>query len=147
MTQEQNISPSIASGVRQWLIIGALLCMCSVLIGAFAAHGLKTILSAYALDIVQTGATYQMYHGGAIILSALLCAIDNRYYRAIKKANIAFFLGCIFFSGSLYILALAGIKAVAFLTPIGGVCFIAGWLLFVWSLVKAPHHSVNSNTK
>jgi uncharacterized membrane protein YgdD (TMEM256/DUF423 family) len=117
--------------VKIGFMMGALLCMLSVLIGAFAAHGLKAIITPYQLDIVQTGAKYQMYHGFALLISSLVMAsIANT--QALVKANIAFIAGSILFSGSLYMLALTQIKPFAYLTPIGGICFIVGWSILAW---------------
>lgn len=121
--------------VKSGFIIGALLCMFSVIIGAFAAHGLKVVLTPYQLDIVQTGAKYQMYHGLAVLISSLVMLVTQNM-NALVKANVAFISGSILFSGSLYLLALTPIKQFAYLTPIGGICFIVGWCIFVWVFVK-----------
>ena len=134
---DENRSLSLPLGVKSSLIAGALLCLTSVLIGAFAAHGLKQILTPYQLDIVQTGAKYQMYHGLAMLICALLM-LNLVQNSLLAKANVAFFMGCILFSGSLYVLALTQMKAVAIVTPFGGLLFIVGWCLFLWAILKSP---------
>ncbi|MFT5281422.1 MAG: uncharacterized membrane protein YgdD (TMEM256/DUF423 family) [Yoonia sp.] len=129
---------------KTWLVIGALLCMFSVIIGAFAAHGLKSLLSEYQLDIVQTGARYQMYHGLAMLICSIMCISSGQCHSLFKKTNIAFLMGSVLFSGSLYLLALTQIKTFAFLTPVGGLFLIIGWCLFILALLKSPPH-IKSN--
>jgi uncharacterized membrane protein YgdD (TMEM256/DUF423 family) len=114
---------------RTWLGIAAINGALAVLAGAFAAHGLKAHLRPDALSIFETGARYHMYHALAIGLAALVPA---------RPAAIAFLAGIILFSGSLYILALTGSIAMALITPIGGICFVAGWLLLAWRSFKGP---------
>lgn len=97
--------------------------------GAFAAHGLKARLSADMLSVFETGARYQMYHALAMALAALIPS---------PRAAIGFLAGIILFSGSLYLLALTGIAVLGAITPIGGLCFIAGWALLAWGAFKGP---------
>ena len=114
---------------RNWLGIAAINGGLAVLAGAFAAHGLKARLSADALSVFETGARYQMYHALAMALAALISA---------RRVAIAFLAGIILFSGSLYLLALTGITILGAITPIGGLCFIAGWALLAWRAFKGP---------
>ena len=97
-----------------------------VILGAFGAHGLRDRLSAEAMAIYHTGANYQGYHALALfILGALgLRTSDGTWYR---RAGTCFILGTLVFSGSLYLLALTGVKWLGAITPIGGVLFILGW--------------------
>jgi uncharacterized membrane protein YgdD (TMEM256/DUF423 family) len=132
------------NAIKVWLVIGALLCMFSVIIGAFAAHGLKTLLSEDQLGIVQTGAKYQMYHGLAMLICSIVFIVSGQCLNLYKKVNIALFVGSVLFSGSLYLFALTEIKVFAFLTPVGGLCFIIGWCLFIWALLKSTPH-IKSN--
>lgn len=121
---------------RIWLVIGSLLCAFSVAMGAFAAHALKASLDTYQLSIVETGARYQMYHGFAILITATLGIIfyqnKSSYQRSfpIHIINTLFLVGVTLFSGSLYLLALFSLKWVVYMTPLGGVCFIIGWVIF-----------------
>jgi uncharacterized membrane protein YgdD (TMEM256/DUF423 family) len=111
-----------------WLIISAVSGFTAVAIGAFGAHGLREKLSPEMLEVYKTGVLYQFIH--TIVLLTL--SLTN-----IIKSNIAsmFFLaGIVFFSFSLYIYSTSGIKFFAMVTPIGGICFLIGWL---WIIVEA----------
>lgn len=115
----------------KWSTFGAVLGCTSVAMGSFAAHGLKGRLSDYQLGIVETAAKYQMYHALAILLVAIFIFILGKKVRVEKGLNAVcycLFLGTILFSGSLYLLAFTGLTWFAFITPIGGVFFIVGWL-------------------
>jgi uncharacterized membrane protein YgdD (TMEM256/DUF423 family) len=114
---------------RSWLGIAAINGGLAVMAGAFAAHGLKAHLSADSLAVFETGARYQMYHALAMALAALIPA---------RQAAIAFLGGIVLFSGSLYLLALTGTTIWGAITPIGGLCFIAGWALLAWRAFKGP---------
>lgn len=113
---------------------GAVLAGVSVAIGAFAAHGLKGELTVYALEIVETGARYQMYHALAAILAGLLVSKVNAL--PARLAGWAFVLGSLIFSSSLYLLAVTNIKWLGAITPIGGTLFILGWGLLFYAALK-----------
>lgn len=104
----------------------------SVMLGAFAAHGLKQIANDYTVSIFETGVRYQFYHVFALALAAILYKTYSN--KLIHYSGILFLLGVFFFSGSLYVLTYKiifnvwGLDWVVFLTPIGGVFFIGGWL-------------------
>lgn len=107
-------------------IFGAL----GVAAGAFGAHGLEDRLDARALDIWQTAVEYEMYHALALLGTAWVA--DQVTSTAATVAGICFIVGTLIFSGTLYILALSGIRWLGAITPIGGVSLIAGWIaLFV----------------
>ena len=114
---------------RTWLGIAAINGALAVMAGAFAAHGLKARLSADALAVFETGARYHMYHALAIALAGLVAA---------RRAAIAFLAGIVLFSGSLYLLALTGVTLLGAVTPVGGLCFIAGWALLAWAAFRGP---------
>jgi uncharacterized membrane protein YgdD (TMEM256/DUF423 family) len=116
------------------LSCAAISAMFAVVLGAFAAHGLKSKLSETLLNTFQTGVQYQMYHSLALILLVIL-------YRQMPQALLVYsagfmFAGIILFSGSLYMLALTQIKWFGPITPIGGVCFIVGWALLAAAALK-----------
>jgi len=114
-----------------WWRIGAILCGLSVALGAFGAHGLQKFLDdPHRIAVWETAARYQMYHGLAILLLA------TRFEGVTRPARW-FLAGIAIFSGSLYALALSGVKILGAITPIGGVCFLIGWSLLVWD---APKH-------
>ena len=112
---------------RIFLAIAASLGGISVILGAFASHGLKDQLSDRALEIWETGTRYQMYHALALILVALLLSRFDDGSTPLTIAGFAFIAGTIFFSGSLYALSLSGIKILGAIAPIGGAAFITGW--------------------
>ena len=112
---------------RIFLAIASLLAGTSVILGAFASHGLKGKLSESALAIWETGTKYQMYHALALILIAILLERSPNFLPLII-AGYAFIAGIAIFSGSLYVLSLSGIKWLGAITPLGGVAFIAGWI-------------------
>jgi len=114
---------------RMWLGIAAINGGLAVMAGAFAAHGLKAHLGADALAVFETGARYHMYHALAMAAAALVAA---------RSAAIAFLAGILLFSGSLYLLALTGITMLGAVTPLGGLCFIAGWGLLAWGAFRDP---------
>ena len=112
---------------RIFLAIASALGGISVILGAFATHGLKDKLSERALEIWETGTKYQMYHALALILVALLLSRLSTESTALVVAGYAFIVGILLFSGSLYALSLSGIKWLGAITPLGGVAFIIGW--------------------
>ena len=112
-------TPSTAIGLP-WLGTGALFAALGVAAGAFGAHGLRAMLAEPLLLIYETAVRYQMYH--ALALVALGALAGHLPPRAITV------------SGSLYLLVLTGTRPLGILTPIGGSCFIAGWL---WLAVSA----------
>ena len=123
---------------KKLLITATILGVLSVILGAFAAHGLKELISEEAMKTFETGVKYQMYH--AIML---LFVGSTSYLKATQKKVILYLviIGVIFFSGSIYGLATNAItafnfKAIALITPIGGLFLIASWLVMSVSFLK-----------
>ena len=114
------------------LIIASFLALLAVVLGAFGAHALKELLSVEELSSFETGVRYQMYH--AIVL-LFINGFDQ--FTTSQKNNITYFFvaGILLFSGSIYILHLTSISAnsIWFLTPLGGVAFILGWIRMIGS--------------
>ncbi len=108
------------------LRLGAVLGFLSVACGAFAAHGLKEHLDERGLALFETAARYQMYHALALVAVGLL-ARGSRSGRALCVAGWSFLAGILLFSGSLYALALSGVRWLGAITPFGGVLFLVGW--------------------
>jgi len=104
---------------------GAIHGFLAVVAGAFGAHGLQNILSEAALHTWQTAVTYHLAHALALVMVGLL--EEQRRVR-LNVVHYAFGIGILLFSGSLYALALSGIKVLGIITPFGGVAFLAGWL-------------------
>lgn len=106
--------------------IAAALCFLAVGLGAFGAHALKDILSAHAMtDVWNKAVLYHFIHAIALLLLALTMASQ-------RGAWWFFFAGIILFSGSLYLMALTNMRWLGAITPLGGLCFLAGW---AWLLI------------
>ena len=119
--------------------------MLAVMIGAFAAHGLKAVLDAYSLGLIETAARYQMYHAIALLIVAVISTVPRFSRRWLKLAAIAFILGIVLFSGSLYLLAISNIRWLGAITPLGGVAFISGWLALIVGALKYPAQTSEIN--
>jgi len=105
--------------------LAAALCFLAVALGAFGAHALKTTLQANGTtEVWKTAVLYHFIHAIALLILATLSA-------ASRAAAGLFMGGIIFFSGSLYLLALTNLKWLGPITPLGGLCFLAGWLVLV----------------
>lgn len=115
---------------KLWIIISAISGFTAVAIGAFGAHGLKEKLSVEMLEVYKTGVLYQLIHSGVLLALSL-----NTLIKA-KLPPIFFLLGIILFSFSLYIYSTSGIRFFAMITPVGGFCFLIGWLLIVYEAIK-----------
>ncbi len=112
-----------------WLGLAAFYGFSGVAMGAFAAHALKTRLDAYALGIMQTATQYQLLH--AVLMVAILLGTEQWQHGPGRHAVICLAIGIPLFSGSLYALALTGIKGLGAITPLGGVLFLAAWTLLL----------------
>lgn len=113
--------------VKIWLLIAAFNGALAVGFGAFASHGLAGRLDAHALSLFETGARYHMYHALAMGLAAL--AMQGSAVRTARWSAAFFLAGILLFSGSLYALAVTGEAVFGFVTPLGGMSFLAGWVL------------------
>lgn len=121
---------------RTYIIIAALLLMTGVGAGAFGAHGLKAHVSEELLGTWQTAVLYQLTHALGLLA---LCGLKAHLARRLAAVGGLFLLaGVIIFSGSLYALVLSGIRVLGAITPIGGVCFLIGWLLVALAAWRAP---------
>lgn len=114
---------------RLFFGLGALSAFISVAAGAFGAHALRQRLEPDQLAVFETGARYQMYH--ALALLAVAWAATRWPGTLMTWAGWLFVLGTVLFSGSLYVLALSGIRWLGAITPLGGLAFLAGWLCLV----------------
>jgi len=115
-----------------WLALGGINAFVAVAAGAFGAHGLKPRLSSELLAVFETGARYQMYHALGLLAVALVLGQG----RSASAAGWAMLAGIVLFSGSLYALALTGIRAFGAITPLGGLCFLTGWAILVWAALR-----------
>ena len=120
--------------MRAILIFAALSGVFAVALGAFGAHGLKAVLSQTMLKTFETGVRYQFFHTLAIFtMPALISYAEEKW---LKRAMIAFAVGIILFSGSLYLLSTLSWVFLGPVTPLGGLCFILGWGLVATGLIK-----------
>ena len=118
--------------IKLFLLTGSFFCMLSVMLGAFAAHGLKSRLTEYSLGVFKTAAEYQMVHGLALIAVAILI----KWGINLTVGGGFFIAGTLLFSGSLYLLALSGMKWLGPITPLGGLCFIIGWVVILVQVAR-----------
>lgn len=125
---------------RQVLSTAAFIGAFSVAAGAFGAHGLKKIFSQEILQTFETAVRYEFYHVFALLVTGLL--LLNRDEKLLRWAALLFIAGILLFSGSLYLLCVVKWKEMAdwywlgAITPFGGVCFIAGWLMLMVGIGK-----------
>lgn len=113
---------------KNYLMIAALSGFLAVALGAFGAHGLKQRLSVDLLAVYQTGVQYHFYHTFALLVVGLLL-LQMPGNGALRWSGILFIVGIVIFSGSLYVLSLTGVRWLGAITPLGGVAFLAAWLL------------------
>jgi len=112
---------------KNWMVVGCILAGLGVAAGAFGTHALQGAVSGELLVIYATAARYQMIHAVALLFVGL--AADQWPDRRWDIAGWLFTFGTIVFSGSLYVLALTGSRWLGAITPIGGACFLGGWLV------------------
>ena len=120
----------------QWLLrTGAVLALLGVLLGAFGAHALRAQLGADMLAVYQTGVQYHLIHALGIVVIAILAATQPKW-RRLHLAGWLMAAGVVLFSGSLYLLAITGVRTFGAITPLGGLCFIAAWGLLAIAPVR-----------
>jgi uncharacterized membrane protein YgdD (TMEM256/DUF423 family) len=119
-----------------FIALGASLGGLSVLIGAFAAHSLRAVLSPSALTLVETGARYQMYHALALFGVGLLSFWYEEPNLLLMIAGSCFVIGVLLFSGSLYGLSLGNAAWLGPVTPVGGLLLMGGWCLLAIAALK-----------
>jgi len=115
---------------KMWVVTGGIAGFVGVALGAFGAHGLKDIISQEMLEIYKTGVFYQLIHAVAILTIGL-------FSKEKLLISASFFLiGIILFSCSLFAYSLTQIKVLTFITPLGGISFLIGWLLIILNGIK-----------
>jgi len=121
--------------VAGWFATGSVFCGLGVILGAFGAHGLRARLSPEMLVVFETGVRYHLIH--ALGLLAVAWAASRWPGSYVSIAGYLFVAGIFIFSGSLYVLAITGIRWLGAITPIGGVCLIVGWGLLAVGVLRA----------
>lgn len=119
---------------RVWLLAGAVYGLLGVAFGAFGAHALRERLAPDLQQIYRTAVEYQFYHALALLALGLWAGI--RPAPLLDWAGGCMALGVLLFSGSLYALSLSGVRALGMITPIGGLLFLAGWGLMIWTALR-----------
>jgi uncharacterized membrane protein YgdD (TMEM256/DUF423 family) len=117
--------------MRMFVILGSFNMLLAVALGAFGAHGLKSRVSAEMLAVWQTAVLYHLVHGLGLLLVGLLAL-----HLPVRMAGWTLQGGIVLFSGSLYLMVLTGIRPLGMVTPLGGVAFLAGWLLLALAALK-----------
>jgi uncharacterized membrane protein YgdD (TMEM256/DUF423 family) len=120
---------------KTFAMLGALSAAISVGAGAFGAHALRARLEPRQLEVFETAARYQMYHALALLVVAW--AATRWPGSLVNSSGWLFLAGTLLFSGSLYAMTFTGIRALGAITPIGGVCFIAGWLCLALAATRS----------
>ncbi|WP_410769814.1 DUF423 domain-containing protein [Fontibacillus sp. BL9] len=120
---------------RKYAGTGAFVMLTAVALGAFGAHVLEPQIGEKAVGTFETGVHYHMIHGIGMLLAAFASGLGGDRKRLLW-VNRLFLLGIILFSGSLYLLAVTGWKWFGPITPLGGVSFIAGWLMFALAMLR-----------
>lgn len=120
---------------RLFFTIGSVSAFLGVALGAFAAHGLKSRLSAEMFAIFEVGVRYQMYHALGLLAVAWAC---SRWPGNLTHwSGWLFVAGIVIFSGSLYVLSLTGVRGIGAITPLGGLAFLAGWLCLAVAALRS----------
>ena len=117
-----------------WSAIGAVLLALAVILGAFGAHGLQNRLDDYSRGVYEKAVLYHFLHAMGILVVAVLGRTGTFPEAGVDTVCWFLFAGILLFSGSLYLLAVTGTRALGMVTPFGGLAFIIGWLLLAWRL-------------
>jgi uncharacterized membrane protein YgdD (TMEM256/DUF423 family) len=125
---------------RTWIMVAALLGALGVALGAFGAHILRAILPLQAMTIFETAVRYHLLHTLALLGTGLLMAQFPGLIPALRRVAWLFLLGILLFSGSLYVLSMSDLYWMGFVTPIGGLAWVAAWLGLAWTFwrVRRP---------
>ncbi len=122
--------------IKQFLVLSAIGMFLGVALGAFGAHALREKLSTEMLNVWNTAVLYHMLHSlGLAIVAIVYKSYGGPHW--FSWAGWFLIFGVLFFSGSLYIMAITGIRWLGAITPLGGLSLLAGWGFFAWALFKA----------
>ena len=113
-----------------WPATAAIALALAVMLGAFGAHGLRNRLDAYSLGIWEKAVFYHFIHALGLLIVPLVAPAGA------SRVSWLLLAGILIFSGSLYLLAITGVRTLGAITPIGGLSFIAAWLLLAWQLTR-----------
>ena len=123
------------STAKLFLVFGAATAMLAVILGAFGAHALRAKVPADLLAVYNTGVQYHFWHALGLLAIGLV-ALHLRDSALLAWAGWLMLAGIVLFSGSLYVLAVTGVRWLGAVTPFGGTEFFAAWALFAWAVVR-----------
>jgi len=126
----------VLPAARLFIALGSVNAALAVIFGAFGAHALKTRISPEMLSVYHTGSQYHFYHALGMLLVGLL-ANQMQNEGALQLSGFLMLAGIVLFSGSLYLLAVTGVTWLGAITPLGGVAFIAAWIVLAIAAVRA----------
>ncbi|MGF1548352.1 MAG: DUF423 domain-containing protein [Thiotrichales bacterium] len=121
---------------KPFILLGATSAALAVALGAFGAHALRATLDERARAVYQTAVDYHFIHALALLLIGVLLHTGAAPLEA-RWSGVLLAFGTLLFCGSLYVLAITGIKWLGMITPLGGLAFIAGWIWLAWAVFKA----------
>lgn len=121
---------------RLFVALGAINAALAVILGAFGAHALRARISPEMLSVYHTGSQYHFYHAlGLLLVGVLASQFQND--RALQISGFLMLAGIVLFCGSLYLLAVSGVTWLGAITPLGGVAFIAAWVVLAVAALRA----------
>jgi uncharacterized membrane protein YgdD (TMEM256/DUF423 family) len=131
-----HLEYSMNANAQQLVSAGAILAFLGVALGAFGAHALKVKLAADMLAVYQTAVQYHLWHALGVVLIGIIAQLLPAS-KWVPIAGWTMVAGIVIFSGSLYALAITGIRVLGAVTPIGGVALLVAWLLLAYGAIKA----------
>jgi uncharacterized membrane protein YgdD (TMEM256/DUF423 family) len=120
-----------------WAAIGSIFMGLAVMLGAFGAHGLKDRLSEYSMSVYEKAVFYHFVHALGLLIVALLAKASVISWTGANRVGWLLSVGIMIFSGSLYALAISGVKVLGAITPLGGIAFIAAWAVLAYEAIRA----------
>jgi uncharacterized membrane protein YgdD (TMEM256/DUF423 family) len=120
-----------------WSAVGAILLAVAVMLGAFGAHGLRGRLDDYSMNVFERAVFYQFIHALGILIVSILPRVNLLSESRMTWVAGLLCAGIVLFSGSLYVLAISGVRMLGAVTPFGGLCFIGGWLALAYWLASS----------
>jgi uncharacterized membrane protein YgdD (TMEM256/DUF423 family) len=119
-----------------WSATGAILLALAVILGAFGAHGLRGRLDAYLMSVYEKAVLYHFIHALGMLIVSILPKTGTLSESAAQWVCGLLLAGILIFSGSLYVLALTGLRVLGAVTPVGGLSLIAAWVALAWCLLR-----------
>jgi uncharacterized membrane protein YgdD (TMEM256/DUF423 family) len=120
-----------------WTAIGAVFLALAVMLGAFGAHGLKDRLSEYSMSVYEKAVFYHFVHALGLLIVALLAKAGSISAGGANRVGWLLSIGIVIFSGSLYALAISGVRVLGAITPLGGIAFIAAWAVLAYEAIRS----------